>query len=158
MAIACCNQKRCPSSPGSDQVITVGKMVLRVGEAGLASALIVLCGYCVSCFVWAPTWQAIGEGAYARVLISADIHLESYLGMIFMILASQGLRCFRPGEPARGWTHSSGPLFLWSCWRLQAPEVAVKEMRCGRGAGILPDASVERAMFEIKATLWVVMV
>jgi len=30
------------------------------------------------------------------------------------------------------------------------PEVAVKEMRCGQGAGILPDASLQRARFEVK--------
>lgn len=65
----------------SGQVIAVGKMKLRIGEA-------------------------IGEGAYARVYsaVSQDT-----------------------GE-----------------------EVAVKEMRCGQGAGILPDASVQRAMFEVK--------
>jgi len=65
----------------SGQVIAVGKMKLRIGEA-------------------------IGEGAYARVYsaVSQDT-----------------------GE-----------------------EVAVKEMRCGQGAGILPDASVQRATFEVK--------
>jgi len=29
-------------------------------------------------------------------------------------------------------------------------EVAIKEMRCGHGAGILPDASLQRAMYEVK--------
>lgn len=33
---------------------------------------------------------------------------------------------------------------------LDGKEVAVKEMRCGQGAGILPDASMQRARFEIK--------
>jgi len=30
-------------------------------------------------------------------------------------------------------------------------EIAIKEMRCGQGPGILPDATVQRAMFEIQA-------
>jgi len=29
--------------------------------------------------------------------------------------------------------------------------VAIKEMRCGHGAGILPDASLQRAIYEVKA-------
>ena len=29
-------------------------------------------------------------------------------------------------------------------------EVAIKEMRCGQGAGILPDASVQRAAYEVQ--------
>ena len=29
-------------------------------------------------------------------------------------------------------------------------EVAIKEMRCGQGAGILPDASLQRATYEVK--------
>mmetsp|Transcript_53351 Transcript_53351/g.142766 ORF Transcript_53351/g.142766 Transcript_53351/m.142766 type:complete len:824 (-) Transcript_53351:213-2684(-) len=35
-------------------------------------------------------------------------------------------------------------------------EVAIKEMRCGQGPGILPDASVQRAMFEVECMqrLW----
>eukprot|EP00930_Biecheleria_cincta_P046396 TRINITY_DN31997_c0_g1_i1.p1 TRINITY_DN31997_c0_g1~~TRINITY_DN31997_c0_g1_i1.p1 ORF type:complete len:962 (-),score=135.48 TRINITY_DN31997_c0_g1_i1:177-3035(-) len=33
---------------------------------------------------------------------------------------------------------------------LEGVEVAVKEMRCGQGAGILPDASLQRARFEVK--------
>lgn len=30
-------------------------------------------------------------------------------------------------------------------------DVAIKEMRCGHGVGILPDASLQRAMYEVKA-------
>ena len=33
----------------------------------------------------------------------------------------------------------------------QRQEVAIKEMRCGHGAGILPDASLQRAIYEVKA-------
>eukprot|EP00931_Biecheleriopsis_adriatica_P044774 TRINITY_DN25637_c0_g1_i2.p1 TRINITY_DN25637_c0_g1~~TRINITY_DN25637_c0_g1_i2.p1 ORF type:complete len:1048 (+),score=202.30 TRINITY_DN25637_c0_g1_i2:265-3144(+) len=38
---------------------------------------------------------------------------------------------------------------VW-CGRADGREVAVKEMRCGKGAGILPDASLQRACFEVK--------
>lgn len=73
-----------PSEPASfkeGQVVTVGKLQLRVG-------------------------LAIGEGAYARVFGAIGVETQE--------------------------------------------EVAIKEMRCGHGAGILPDASLQRAIYEVK--------
>lgn len=73
-----------PSEPASlkeGQVVTVGKLQLRVG-------------------------LAIGEGAYARVFGAIGVETQE--------------------------------------------DVAIKEMRCGHGAGILPDASLQRAIYEVK--------
>ncbi|CAJ1382501.1 unnamed protein product [Effrenium voratum] len=39
---------------------------------------------------------------------------------------------------------------VWAATTEDGREVAVKEMRCGVGAGILPDASVQRAVHEVK--------
>ena len=45
---------------------------------------------------------------------------------------------------------------VWSAMTSSSLEVAIKEMRCGQGPGILPDASVQRAMFEVECMqrLW----
>lgn len=87
--------------------------------------------------------QAIGEGAYARVIISAA-SLRTFL------LKPCFTRSTRPS--ARILERRSDNLRACPCMSFGLlVQVAVKEMRCGQGAGILPDASVQRAMFEVKA-------
>lgn len=39
----------------------------------------------------------------------------------------------------------------WAAKLSKRQDVAIKEMRCGHGVGILPDASLQRAMYEVKA-------
>lgn len=39
---------------------------------------------------------------------------------------------------------------VWSARCASQEEAAIKEMRCGQGPGILPDASLQRAMFEVE--------
>lgn len=65
--------------------------------------------------------EAIGEGAYARV---------------WAAWAPSGSSV---GSPAA--MSQSAPL---------CEEAAIKEMKCGQGPGILPDASLQRAMFEVQ--------
>lgn len=39
---------------------------------------------------------------------------------------------------------------VWSARSANQEEAAIKEMRCGQGPGILPDASLQRAIFEVE--------